>query len=242
MEMHRALILVCLATIVVASCTGVASSASPVAGTAAPTLSAASPMTAAPAPSTASGCTLPSLPFDVNDANDDGGTYQGGTTPVDVPVLSLGTQVTSVSGSAFADAGLSLPASLPMGLPVAAITSRAGRTVGSESDPSEMRVYYAKGSIGANDTFLSILGRPGADFTVSQTQGNDAQRVIDTIGSHATIIDVGPYKAAITHSSTYPNGMRIYLIYWSDGKLDFSLGVNGSAAEAIKTAQSVYCH
>jgi Transposase, Mutator family len=80
-----------------------------------------------------------------------------------------------------------------------------------------------------------------ADVAVSQTQGNDAQRVFDTIGEHATVIDIGPYKAAITHSSVYPNGMRIYLIYWSDGTLDFGVGVNGSAAEAIETAQSMYC-
>lgn len=239
--MRRALVLASTTAIVLASCSSVASGVSPSMETGAPTVAAPSPAAAVPAASAASGCTLPALPFDANDANDDGGTYSGRTAAVEPPVLSSGTQVASVSDSALAAAGLSLPTYAPMGLPVAAIVSHTGRTVGTESDPSEVRVYYAKGSIGTKDTFLDILSRPGADLAVSQTQGNDAQRVVDTIGQAATVIEVGPYRAAITHSSTFPNGMRIYGIFWSDGTLDFSVGVNGSAAEAIKTARSMYC-
>lgn len=240
--MRSALVLACMGALVTASCTGVASGASPFTGAALPSVEATTPAPAEATTSTASGCTLPSLPFDVTDASDDGGTYQGATTPVDPPILSLGTQVASVSDSALgASAGLSMPTYLPMGLPISGIVSHVGRTVGTESDPSEVRVYYASGSIGAKDTFLSILGRPGAVLDVAQSRGNDAQRVVDAIGKYASVIDVGPYKAAVTHSSTFPNGMQIYGVYWSDGTLDFFVGVNGSAAETIRTAQSIYC-
>lgn len=203
-----------------------------------PTAAPASPKGSETAAALVPGCTLPALPFDVYDANDDGGKYGGTEIPINVPVTQGGRVVPSLSDSALGGYGLALPAHAPMGLPVAAILSRAGRTVGSESDPASVSIYYTDGPVG---TWLDILGQPGAALTIGQTEGNDAQRVVDTIGKYATVIDVGPYKAAITHSSTYPNGMRIYALYWSDGTLDYALGVNASAAEAIQTAQSIYC-
>jgi len=198
----------------------------------------ASPTGSASAAALPPGCTLPTLPFDLYDANDDGGAYGGKDSPPSLPLTLGGTIVRSLSDSSLGGYGVALPAHAPMGLPVALILSRAGRTVGSESDPASVSVYYTNGPFG---TLSDVLGGPGSALTIGQTEGNDAQRVVDAIGKYATVIDVGPYKAALTHSSTLPSGIRIYAVYWSDGTLDFSVAVNASAAEAIKTAQSIYC-
>ena len=148
-----------------------------------------------------------------------------------MPLRTGWQAVASVSDSALAGSGLVLPAYAPMGLPVALVLSR----------PGAVSVLYGSDALPADATVLDLLAQPGAQLTVTRGGGNDAQRVIDTVGSAASLIWVGPYRAAIVHSSTLPNGIRDFGSYWSDGTLDFALAVNASAAEAIRTAQSIYC-
>lgn len=193
------------------------------------------------AAATTPGCTLPNLSIDLTDAKDDGAPYAGRTVPRYPPILSTGRSVTSVAGSDLASADLKLPSHLPNGLPLVALVSHGGVVAGAESDPASVGAYYSSAPIKQTDTFLDVIGHSGAIFIASSTTGTGAQRVVDTVGQRANVIQVGPYQAALTHSSTYPNGVRTYNLYWSDGTLDYSLIVNGSAAEAIQTAQSLYC-
>jgi hypothetical protein len=69
----------------------------------------------------------------------------------------------------------------------------------------------------------------------------ESQLVKETVGEHATIVRLGDIDAALVESSTWPGDFRSHSLYWSDGRLDFSLMIGGSSEEVVKAAQSLYC-
>lgn len=190
----------------------------------------------------ASGCSLPSLGFDLSVANDDAAKYAGRSVPVYPQILSTGVQISSADAAGLSVKPPRLPQHQPAGLPLQALTWQEGEAPGAASaTPATLTAYYSAKPIGPQDTFLDVVAAPGVVLTMAEATGIDADRVLQTVGDRADIIDVGPYKAALTHSSTYANGVRTFNLYWSDGAVDYGLVVNSSAKEAIETAQSIYC-
>jgi hypothetical protein len=183
---------------------------------------------------------LPKLPAD---GPPDGGGSSGYGDPVFGPILATGTRVDSITESLVSAFAPVLPSRGPNGLQVTGLTFNANNDADasdSELNPT-LTVLFTKAPVKVADTFLDVVGGGGAILTETATYGQDAALVKDTLGEFATLLKIGPYDAALVESSPYPGGFRAHSLFWSDGRLDFSLIVNGSSEEVVKSAQSMYC-
>ena len=191
----------------------------------------------APAP----GCVLPDLPPETS-PDPKGAPGFGGPLKYP-PLLSTGTQVPSVTDPSVARLAPMLPRRRPNGLPLQAVILNPDNDVDpadGETNPS-VTILYAEGPVAQGDNFIDVVGSGGAMLIETATHGQDASAVKDVLGALATVIKVGSYDAAYVESSTFAGGFRTHSVYWSDGRLDYSLIVNGSGAEAVSSAQSIYC-
>lgn len=208
-------------------------------GPAAPASESSPTAEAAGAPgSLPAGCSLPDLGVDLADEDDDGEPYGGYSTPIAWPILRTGRQVASIANADIDGLAPVVPKLAPRGLSAQAVVVHDG----SEGAPSSIASYYSSKPITETTTSRDVFVSGGATFVQEESTGKDAALVVEAIGDRATVIRVGDYDAAITHGTTMPGtSIRTWAIYWSDGKSDFALIVNGSAKDAIEAAQSIYC-
>lgn len=187
------------------------------------------------------GCFVPEIPGDTpGDHAEVVGRYGSPTYP---PILQIGTKVESL-----ADAKLSAMAPIaltrtPDGLPAQAILFTE-KLDADETDGKlnpQVTTVFSKTEVGPNETIVDVLRHGGAIFQQTVSYGQDSGLVRETVGEHATIVKVGDIDAALVESSTWPGDFRSHGLYWSDGRLDFSLIIGGSSEEAVKVAQSLYC-
>jgi hypothetical protein len=115
---------------------------------------------------------------------------------------------------------------------------RQGRAGGARSiDPScsswicRGRPTTPLGSVAR--TRPDFIRRLGVYLSESETSGQDAKLVVETVGDAATVIQVGPYDAALVHSSPFPGGFRTWNLYWSDSALDYAMIGNVAADDLI---------
>jgi hypothetical protein len=213
----------------------VAACVAPPAGAIKPSVESGSPVQVAS--STAAGCTLPTLDFNIDDTNDDSVKYGGKTNPPELPIWTWGTKISSISDITLAGKTPPAPTHGPNNLPVRAVLASSD----SPGEITEVRTYYVDGVIGPAESERSLLVRGGAVLTEQTTRGLDAARIQRDLGEDATPIKIGPYDAALVHSSPMPGDFRAFGVWWSDGQIDYHLLVNGSAREAIASAQSMFC-
>ena len=180
--------------------------------------------------SSALGCALPTLPFDINDANDDGEPYGGKTMPIEVPLWTWGSEAVSLDQVTLAGARPADPSRGPKGLSVQAVLTTSDASGGV----IEVRTYYAEASIGQGESERAVMRNGGAVLEQQVARGKDAASVRNELGDLATLVRVGSFDAALVHSSPMPGDYRYYGLWWSDGRIDFHLSVNGSARDAIE--------
>ena len=196
-----------------------------------------------PSVSTASpiaGCTPPDLPRDT--APDMSEVTGMRTQPIAAPLLASGSQVDGLSDPSLAALRPVLLPTSPDALPVQVMIAVGGSgSMDGDPLPDELITIYSKSPVSATATAYDVIGQGGAIFIQSMARGQDATAVLDTIGARATIIRVGDHDAAVVESSTLPTGVRSHNVFWSDGRLDYSLRIAGSSQEAVKVAQSIYC-
>jgi hypothetical protein len=160
------------------------------------------------------------------------------------PILGFGTEVDSLADAKVA--AVMAPVALPLtpdGLPLQTMLFEPNQDA-DETDSKlnpQIITLYSKGEIQRDDTILDLLGGGGAIFDQIASYGKDAALVKDTIGDHATIIKLGELDAALVESTTWPGDFRSHALYWSDGRLDFTLMIAGSSEEVVKVGQSLYC-
>jgi len=160
------------------------------------------------------------------------------------PVLGFGTEVDSLADTNVVAvmAPVALPRT-PDGLPLQAILFDPNQDADETDEKLDPQIItlYSRAEIQRDDTILDLLGGGGAMFDQIASYGKDAALVKDTIGDHATIIKLGDFDAALVESSTFFGDFRSHALYWSDGRLDFSLIIAGSSEEVVKVGQSLYC-
>lgn len=198
-----------------------------------------SSLSASVASAAVGGCALPNVSFDLTDTSDDVGS---GIGAIGVPARSFGKAISEPSAAVELGVPVVTPR-LPSGMTVRLTTFTAGGNGGKETggSPAYVAMYLSPVPIAENDSLYDIFTYGGGQIIEAEASGQDAALVRNTIGDLATIIRVGDYDAALTHSDPYPGGSRTWALYWSDGKLDYTINMNTSAAVVIATAQSIYC-
>jgi hypothetical protein len=103
--------------------------------------------------------------------------------------------------------------------------------------------YFAPSPLNQDTTLNDLYNEGGVLATEEVAYGHDAQKVKSVLGDRAFIIDLGPYKAALSlGSSLADGGRRPYDIFWSDGTHDWFVAAGtATAAEAVAVARSNYC-
>jgi hypothetical protein len=125
----------------------------------------------------------------------------------------------------------------PIPLQVVVSDNHGGETV------EEIRLYYAADLPDSATTLVDLIEHGGMMFTQSKSIGNDAATVQHEVGDRATIVQVGPYDAALIWADPFfDGGRRSFNLFWSDGSYDFGLRAGLETPEqTVGVARSTYC-
>jgi hypothetical protein len=105
-----------------------------------------------------------------------------------------------------------------------------------------VRLLYATTAVTQTETLPEFLARGGIDLSQQSTHGIGAEVVVDTVGlENVTLVEIGPYEAALVHGSPLETKVRPWGLYWSDGTSDYSVNGAGTSSEVIDLARSMYC-
>ncbi len=111
---------------------------------------------------------------------------------------------------------------------------------GAGDDISVISVY-APTPLTSTETVVDLLSRGGISFIQRRAAGQDAALVVETVGSRASTVRIGPYVGALVHADPMPTRSRTWNLYWSDGIRDMSIEGNVSSGTVIALARSLYC-
>jgi len=185
------------------------------------------------------GCEGFTLPPGFADLVYDGPTF--GRPPFR-PIVTFGTSL-DLSGARFvrvAGADALLPQDLP-----ADVTLRValGGDEGALGTGYEVvQLFYGDSAVDESTTFEDLIRGRAIRFVVHRAEGDDAATVKSTIKDRAALVRIGPHDGAVVHSD--PIGalrVRTWDVYWSDGRLDYSVESTVEPDELARLTQSLYC-
>lgn len=102
--------------------------------------------------------------------------------------------------------------------------------------------YYSTSPWSNHTGFSAFIEGGGVIFSQRQAGGFDAELIVSQVGSRATLVQIGPHTAALTHADPISDkGTRPYYLTWSDGTTDAQLIADLPATELIDAARSIYC-
>ena len=228
-----------VAAVVLGGCTAASSGGNPTVSQY-PGAASSTDVGATLAPKASSGCALPILPAEPSDSGDQVGSRGG---PVYPPILATGERLDSVGSAESRGLEVIEPKGLPAGLPLQAVLFDEATPADGDvaMGKQSVRLYYGNDSLEVGTTIVDLYRDGGIYLSESETSGQDANMVVETIGDAAQVIQVGPNEAALVHSSPFPGGFRTWNLYWSDGKLDYALSGDASPEDLITFAQAMFC-
>jgi hypothetical protein len=179
---------------------------------------------------------MPDLPKE--QAPDEGELAAQRSQPRYPPLLSAGSTVSGTDADDVRYLDAKAPPAAPDGFETVTTIYNASKPGAADG---ELITVYTADRLAEGDTFLDVIGAGGAIFIQRPTIGNDAALVKETIGDAATLVPLGDLTAAVAESTTRPGNLRSYGMYWSDGKLDYSIESGGGFEEVVRLGQSLYC-
>jgi hypothetical protein len=125
------------------------------------------------------------------------------------------------------------------GQPIAQVTSTHSSEDASATD---VIVFYGDVPITKATTVGDIYANGGAAFAQHPTRGATGQHVIDVVGKErASLVPVGSFGGALTHTDEVAPGVRAWAIFWSDGVSDFSFTAEDDPDAVVGFARSLVC-
>ena len=146
------------------------------------------------------------------------------TKPLD-PIV-IGTSAAE-SVSAMAQYGLATVSGLPL------------RHTVSATDGS-VYAYYLDGDLNGL-TRSEFLRLGGIEFDQDTGDGSFAKYLLDTFRHRAVPVTIGSFEGAVTWGDPLADGVRPHGVYWSDGKYNYSLIADRSAADLVSLARDIVC-
>jgi hypothetical protein len=153
--------------------------------------------------------------------------------PIRRPLASLSSWPAADAPTDFA--ALDVPPS------VEDLALQATLSTGVGADQSVISVYAAT-PLTSTETIVDLLSRGGVTVLQRQAAGQDASLVVETVGSRAATVRIGPYVGALVHADPLPTGARSWNLYWSDGARDLSIEGGVSSGTVVALARSFYCN
>ena len=158
------------------------------------------------------------------------------------PIVTFGTSLDLSGARSVRGAGADplLPRNLPpdLTLRVALGSDEAALGMGYEV----VQLFYADSAVDGSTTFEDLIRSRAVRFIAHRAEGDDAATVRSTIKDRAALVRIGPFDGAVVHSD--PIGafrVRTWDVYWSDGRLDYSVESTVEPDELARLTQSLYC-
>lgn len=112
----------------------------------------------------------------------------------------------------------------------------------SRAPDAYVALIYSAKRISDSDTIEELFNAGGILVVQAVPTGRDGDSMKENVGKRASLVEVGPYRAALVHAEPWVSGVRAYNLYWSDGKHDWSIqGATATPEEVIDLARSLYC-
>jgi hypothetical protein len=105
----------------------------------------------------------------------------------------------------------------------------------------EVLTVFAPRPIEADTTVVDLYEAGGAILSQQVANAGAANDVVGRVGDYAAINRVGPFDAALVHSSELAKGLRVWSVFWSDGRVDYAVTANMPPEEVLAVARSMYC-
>jgi hypothetical protein len=144
-----------------------------------------------------------------------------------------------------------LPAELTGGLSIPTVPTASGpfsiRQVAVQGGDASgaladlLIVVYSSSTLDPSATVVDLFAQGGAIVKMEPTTGHDGKLVAGVAGSRASLVSVSEFEAALIQSDEIAPGLRQWGIYWSDGKIDYSIESSGSAHDVVVAARAMMC-
>jgi len=111
-------------------------------------------------------------------------------------------------------------------------------------EPGVLEAVYSKGQVGDSDTASDIVAAGGAILSESPrtSKATLADRAIDALGKDAALIPVGATSLAYNHGDPVTEGVRPYLVFWSDSSFDYAWTADADLNVLVRGAASMVCN
>jgi len=110
-------------------------------------------------------------------------------------------------------------------------------------EAGEVYRYFLSEPIPSQLTREEFMAKGGIEFDRDPVADGPsfAEYLIEVLGERAVRVAVADYTGALTWADPDINGLRTHNLYWSDGKYNYSLIADRSAAELVNLGRGLSC-